>query len=1194
MYNVDVSSFDVDTTLQVWQNVTSAWISDFYNVNSYGYGGTTETGEAVFVLKVKTEFKFWYFEESAYSMNNQTQTQMQRMLMSQEACHAHYSYSMWGMDDVHRHEKASLDTLHIYYTNTLRFQMANADESSVSPKDIVTFPFAGGVYRTDYLRDYLRGSNHSAFQFVSAMTHVLFRPPPKVTEIPSASPTNRPSSVPSASPTYTLLQPEDTWAEIQVTIVVSAGASAICLIVFELCRRLPVTADVFDRRRATKPDNTPPPLIKRRRFFEWLIVSTDPAYTIMAANINDEDAEIEAIRKGIRRDEVVEDKIIEEPLPNEVSGKGRTDDDDEVLSHWSDDSYRNDDATDAFSRKGAKTSLSHTRIQRKIVQVTCNPTDDDLEMLESGKTLEDVKRERKRILGMELVPGKIDVGGKSVPSTRGEKAITGQLRDDLDASGEKRGSSKKKSRGLRSSFSFVTRRVGQLKNKSHAHQSKVNKGRLNHLGTSAVGLHRNLNPAERELLRCVGLDTFVMLRFLKFGFDVSFYSSLVGCIMLVPMYAVDFYDGGATKGGSGVATVGYYEITMNKLEPESHKYWVVWVYAIGFFVFVLWRLYIEWEIFIVLRFDFLAANKCFVGMDEVKMEQYRNSCLVEHIPPHLRSDCELYEYFDSIFPGQVKRAEVLVTASELTELIAERQRNIELYEDTYAKQVHLKNKYKRQMEAIKKREGNISIWVYFCNCLRSDPQKPTDPMVNISEQFCGKALVKALPHYLSEIKRLNRLINEEADRLLSARMKIHSKDKDKKGSLLTGLVKEAIPLAEIIDNVVDGDYSAASDTGFVEFMNCTTKESALQCNISGTSEFVTCRAAPTPDDILWENAAIEQKGIKKRKNQMYLLLVSSLLFWTTVVATIGTVTEPGSTFIPESIMPEEGSQLEGLFNGLVPVLLLEALMLAVIFVLDMIAMKYIRFKTKSEAEEFVFLWHFNFRLVNLLALIVAGGVSELWKEREDVTEATELLVDGVADNSQFFLDNMIVGAGPEALFELSQMLKIVSSFFILRFVSVEGKSQRSLEKFEETEQVAFGELVPNFIFAFMSACIYFALAPIVNFAVAIYFIMNYKVFHHQALFVYAQKHDGGGRIMYLLNRMIFVTLYVSIVIFFSILTLKGAPAQATTFFYSMALLTLVMDFKIQQTFVQPSATLALLKAREIDEQTKVGIDAIFI
>lgn len=155
------------------------------------------------------------------------------------------------------------------------------------------------------------------------------------------------------------------------------------------------------------------------------------------------------------------------------------------------------------------------------------------------------------------------------------------------------------------------------------------------------------------------------------------------------------------------------------------------------------------------------------------------------------------------------------------------------------------------------------------------------------------------------------------------------------------------------------------------------------------------RAAPTPDDILWENSTIEQKGIKKRKNQMYLLLATSIIFWTPVVSAISTVTDPGfmrKAGISESFIPKEGSELEGLFNGLVPVLLLEALMIVVIFVLDMIAMKYIRFKTKSEAEEFVFLWHFNFRLVNLLALIVAGGLSELWKERENVNEATELLV----------------------------------------------------------------------------------------------------------------------------------------------------------------------------------------------------------
>lgn len=47
---------------------------------------------------------------------------------------------------------------------------------------------------------------------------------------------------------------------------------------------------------------------------------------------------------------------------------------------------------------------------------------------------------------------------------------------------------------------------------------------------------RPLSVADQELLRCVGLDAYVMLRFLRFGFDVTFYPFLVACVMLIPTY----------------------------------------------------------------------------------------------------------------------------------------------------------------------------------------------------------------------------------------------------------------------------------------------------------------------------------------------------------------------------------------------------------------------------------------------------------------------------------------------------------------------------------------------------------------------------------------------------------------------------------------------------------------------------------
>jgi hypothetical protein len=59
--------------------------------------------------------------------------------------------------------------------------------------------------------------------------------------------------------------------------VFTAATMVVFLVVFEFSRRTYAVATVFDRRRATKPNRTPPPLI-RARYFEWLFLNTDPAY----------------------------------------------------------------------------------------------------------------------------------------------------------------------------------------------------------------------------------------------------------------------------------------------------------------------------------------------------------------------------------------------------------------------------------------------------------------------------------------------------------------------------------------------------------------------------------------------------------------------------------------------------------------------------------------------------------------------------------------------------------------------------------------------------------------------------------------------------------------------------------------------------------------------------------------------------
>lgn len=74
--------------------------------------------------------------------------------------------------------------------------------------------------------------------------------------------------------------------------------------------------------------------------------------------------------------------------------------------------------------------------------------------------------------------------------------------------------------------------------------------------------------------------------------------------------------------------------------------------------------------------------------------------------------------------------------------------------------------------------------------------------------------------------------------------------------------------------------------------------------------------------------------------------------------------------------------------------------------------------------------------------------------------------------------------------------------------------------------------------------------------------------------------------MYLLNRSIFVILYIGTFLFSMLLGLKQQPFASGLFLVVMNLIIFFVSKKVQTIFVQPSLTLALTNARIIDEATK--------
>ena len=461
--------------------------------------------------------------------------------------------------------------------------------------------------------------------------------------------------------------------------------------------------------------------------------------------------------------------------------------------------------------------------------------------------------------------------------------------------------------------------------------------RLNrHLKTTQVTKKRPLTLSDQELLRCIGLDTFVMLRFLRFGFDVTFYPFIAACFFLMPVYRTTGWDGSPVDSESEPTVVdGYFSITMNALPPGSDRLWVCWGFAFVFFFWVLRRLWIEWETFISLRFDFLANGDVEVEKEDgsvkemkkrlglggaelvaqkddvqLHLEQYRNSCLIEYIPESHRRDRELYEFFDAIFPGQVKRAECLLNCSTLTSLIAQRKACIIKYENIYAKQFHAKQAYRRRAE--EQFDEDVGFCAYICcRCRGKEPKKPEEPMVYVDgRRWCCGKMVKALPHLLSDIKRLNRDIEKEHHRILKEKKTIEEKGGSSR--LLSSAINKGITLA----TGINAD-SLSTQTGFVEFHTLTAKQSALQCNITGTTDFMLALPAPDPRDIRWENVTVEKNNIRFKKMQCDVLLLTGTLFWSVVVTAITSISNLDrlAQWLPGWLIPEPGTFWYGLIQG---------------------------------------------------------------------------------------------------------------------------------------------------------------------------------------------------------------------------------------------------------------------------------------
>ena len=233
--------------------------------------------------------------------------------------------------------------------------------------------------------------------------------------------------------------------------------------------------------------------------------------------------------------------------------------------------------------------------------------------------------------------------------------------------------------------------------------------------------------------------------------------------------------------------------------------------------------------------------------------------------------------------------------------------------------------------------------------------------------------------------------------------------------------------------------------------------------------------APDPREIIWENATVYRGVIDFRKFISTILLISGLAVWAPFVALITSLTDIDNykSYFPSEWIPPAGTPMYNFIKGYFPVLVLEVVMAYLPVLLGFIATRLVRVKTESESDNFILFWNSVYRTWNIFIVIVSGSiVSILDAIAEDPQQVFSLITQGIFFSSQFFFDNVIFATGTGLFYELCQLPSVLSYFIKRKCMNENASSQRELEKLEEGSRFDWGDCLPEFLFIFMVAQLY--------------------------------------------------------------------------------------------------------------------------
>eukprot|EP00035_Acanthoeca_spectabilis_P009999 m.176273 g.176273 ORF g.176273 m.176273 type:complete len:825 (+) comp14895_c0_seq19:3120-5594(+) len=516
---------------------------------------------------------------------------------------------------------------------------------------------------------------------------------------------------------------------------------------------------------------------------------------------------------------------------------------------------------------------------------------------------------------------------------------------------------------------------------------------------------------------------------------------------------------------------GLMALSMANIEPGSDRLWghVIGMWVMSFVVYYLLRRHYN---------EILTITQNFKATRMVKY-----SVMVRNLPKELCSDEALQAYFKKMY----RDTHDAIVVRDIGSLASTTQEYIDVTVGLETARVTWE---KAQMDPKLRKAGK-------------EPQRPT---------------MRRLP-------ALTKVTHDPMGMLSDV------KDVGKKVDTIDYLTERQAALREQIEALREDDAAKKPTTaGFVTFRSIATANAAPKVLHAVAPGTVEVELAPEAREVFWPGLVMPP--LRRDAGSHVVTLLKIPLVWAYIIAILFIATVKNIDDLSKNkglgwlkFVHKLPLSIQGVIQGLLPVIMLAALMAILPMILRLFAQKAGE-PSESAIQAYVFGTHYAYQVVFVFFLTILAETffDSLDEVIEHPPEFFALLGRTVPASGTFFMSYVMLLALASFPGELARLGPLILQWLqFKRGLALDTEKMRVMEP----GHIDYGKLLPQQLVVYLIVLAYANVAPIIVLFGIFYFVLGYFTWKHQLLMVYTTICESGGTHWHRIFKFILIGVAIS-------------------------------------------------------------------